>query len=372
MKMRKILSNYPFCDSVIDVSKYGGGHINKTYLITTYYDKDAKYILQEINSKVFRRPKVVMRNIDLVTNFIREKALSINLDVSRVSLEIIPTFEGKNYVRIGDEYWRCFRFVNGTKTYEYIEKPSMFYEAGKAVGYFQKLLEGFPIRKLGVTIPNFHNTPVRYQKFLEISNLDKKKRGLDIYNEISFVLDRKDKMSIITDLLDKKIIPYRVTHNDTKLNNIMFDETTDKAICVIDLDTVMPGSILYDFGDAIRIGASTAKEDEVDLDKVKLDLVLFEEFTNGFLKYTHDLLTQEELDNLVNSVIVITLECGMRFLTDYLDGDNYFSIDPSRPQHNLERARAQFKLVKEAEEKYDEMEKIVKKLYKKYKEKSSK
>jgi len=372
MKMRKILSNYPFCDSVLEVEKYGNGHINKTYLVTTYYDKDAKYILQEINSKVFKKPKVVMNNIDLVTNYIRETALSSDLDVSRVSLEIIPTFEGKRYVKIDDEFWRCYRFVNGTRTYEYIEKPRTFYEAGKAVGYFQKLLSGFPIKKLGVTIPNFHNTPVRFERFLDISKTDRKNRSLDIYNEISFVLDRKDKMSIIMDLLDKKKIPYRVTHNDTKLNNIMFDEATDKAICVIDLDTVMPGSILFDFGDATRIGASTAKEDELDLDKVKLDLDLFEEFTDGFLKYTYDLLTKEELDNLVNSVIVITLECGMRFLTDYLDGDNYFAIDPTRPFHNLERAKTQFKLVKEAEEKYSEMMGIVNKLYKKHKENGTK
>lgn len=165
MRMRKILSNYPFCDSVIDVTKYGSGHINKTYLVTTYYDKDAKYILQEINAKVFKKPKVVMQNIDLVTNYLREAAIASDLDVSRVSLEIIPTFEGKQYVRVADEYWRCYRYVNGTKTYDYIEKPKIFYEAGKAIGYFQRLLSGFPIKKLGTTIPNFHNTPVRYEKF---------------------------------------------------------------------------------------------------------------------------------------------------------------------------------------------------------------
>lgn len=358
MQMQRILNNYILDGEVVSVDEYGNGHINKTYLIKT--DNSAKYILQQINTHVFKNPKHVMKNIELVTDFIRTSVALSNQDPSRAALEIVPTTNFCSYLKTKETYWRCYKFITGAKTYEQIENPKQFYQVGKAVGRFQNQLKDFPIEKLEITIPDFHNTPVRFERFLEVANEDRLQRGLDVFNEVKFIWDRRQIMPIIMELLDSGQIPYRVTHNDTKLNNVMLDEETDEAICVIDLDTVMPGSVLFDFGDAIRVGASTAAEDEVDLSKVKLDIELFTEFSRGFLEETKDILTIQEKKNLVNSAKIITLECGMRFLTDYLDGDNYFRIH--RPKHNLERARTQFKLVSEIEKHTDILEKIIESL----------
>lgn len=358
MQMHKILSNYILDGEAISVNEYGNGHINKTFLVTT--SNNAKYILQQINGNVFKNPEDVMRNIELVTDYIRTKVALSNQDSSRAALEIVPTINFSSYFKTKDSYWRCYKFINGAKTYEQIENPRQFYQVGKAVGRFQRHLKDFPIEKLAITIPDFHNTPVRFQKFLEVASEDRYNRGLGVFNEVKFIWDRRHIMGIIMELLESGEIPYRVTHNDTKLNNVMLDEETDEAICVIDLDTVMPGSVLFDFGDAIRVGASTAAEDEQDLSKVKLDIELFTEFSRGFLEETKDFLVTKEIENLVNSTIIITLECGMRFLTDYLDGDKYFRIH--RENHNLDRARTQFKLVSEIEKHKDLLEQIIKSL----------
>jgi Ser/Thr protein kinase RdoA (MazF antagonist) len=353
--MQRILSQYAFGDKAVYMEPFGNGHINKTFLIKT--SKDEKYILQQINTNVFKKPKEVMENISLVTSHIRKKVIAENGDPSRGALEIIPTVSGKAYAKIDEMYWRCYRFVGGAKTYEIIEKPELFYEVGKAIGIFQRQLSDFSIDKLHITIPDFHNTPVRFSHFLEISNEDQYNRGIEVFNEIKFVFDRQKTMSRIVRMLENGEIPTRVTHNDTKLNNVMLDEETNEAICVIDLDTVMPGSVLYDFGDAIRIGASTAVEDEKDLTNVHLDKNLFHLFTKGFLEKTYRFLNQNEVDNLVESARLITLECGMRFLTDYLNKDQYFSI--KYPTHNLDRARTQFKLVEEIEQNYVDLTRII-------------
>jgi len=354
--MQKIFRQYSFGKEIKSIAPFGHGHINKTYLVVTGNKK--KYILQRINQDVFKKPKEVMKNIELVTSYIRNQVKNDGRDPSRAALEIIPTINKKTYAQVDDYYWRCYRYVIGAKTYEIIEKPELFYEVGKAIGIFQRQLQFFPIERLHITIPDFHNTPVRFQNFLKATYFDENNAGLYAFNESKFIFDRKSIMSTITDMLDNNEIPLRVTHNDTKLNNIMIDESSQRAICVIDLDTVMPGSVLYDFGDAIRIGASTAVEDEPDLSKVKLDINLFELFSRGFLEETHWFLKQKEIDNLVEGARIITLECGMRFLTDFFAGNTYFKID--YPQHNLIRARTQFKLVKEIEDNYHKLQNIIK------------
>lgn len=353
--MHNILKNFYFYDDILKVEPFGNGHINSTFLVIT---KENKYIIQKINTNVFKKPKEVMENIELVTDHIKKVAsLGDCIDPKRASLEIIETNSKSSYVVRDNSYWRCYKYILGATTYDIIKEPGMFYEVGQAIGLFQKQLQNIPIKKLHITIPNFHNTPVRFKKFEDVVTRDEYGRGLEIFNEIKFVFDRQKIMSKITDLLDSGEIPLRVTHNDTKLDNVMIDERTQKAICVIDLDTVMPGSVLFDFGDAIRIGASTALEDEQDLSKVNLDINLFEQFTRGFLEKTHTFLNQKEKEYLVESARIITLECGMRFLTDYLENDIYFKV--KYPEHNLIRARTQFKLVEEIEKNYGKLQNIV-------------
>ncbi|HOI47232.1 MAG TPA: aminoglycoside phosphotransferase family protein [Bacilli bacterium] len=355
MKMFKLLENYDIVGDIKFVTPYGNGHINKTYLVAT--DRE-RYILQQINTHVFKKPKQVLHNIELVTEQIRISSELVGKDVSRAALRLVHTISGKSYVKVDKEFWRLYVFIADAKSYETVEHAHQMYEVGKAVGIFQKQLHGFPVYRLKTTIPNFHNTPVRYDRFQKVLMKDPERRAFEVYNEIKFVQDRVKKMSILMDLLNSKKVPVRVTHNDTKLNNVMFDNESNKAICMVDLDTVMPGTVLFDFGDAIRIGASTAAEDEKDLSKVGVELEYFKEFTRGFLKHTNGILVKDEIDNLVNSAIVITLECGMRFLTDHIDGDKYFGI--KYPNHNLDRARTQFKMVEEMEKKYEDMIHIVK------------
>lgn len=292
-----------------------------------------------------------MKNIDLVTKYIRKK--------KGKTLELVKDKRGKKLRKIGECYWRCYKYIDNGITYEIIENDEIFYEVGKAIGNFQKELKSFPINKLKITIPEFHNTKKRYEKlFSIISDNDKVSSCIE---EIKFVSQRK---KIIFDYMKKieEKVPLRVTHNDTKLNNVMMDYINNKSICLIDLDTVMPGSILFDFGDAIRIGVSTALEDEKDLRKVRINRRLFEKFTKGFLEETKELLTLEEKELLVESCKIITLECGIRFLTDFLENDIYFKTDYF--EHNLVRAKNQFKLVKEFEKNENILLDIVKKVYK--------
>jgi len=358
--MQNILKFYYFYNDINHVERFGNGHINKTFLVTTKFE-ELRYIVQQINTNVFKKPIEVMENIELVTKYIRDIVCNGHpkdvCDASRAALEIVNTNDNKTYVKWDNTYWRCYKFVPGARTYEIIEKPEMFYEVGLAVGIFQKQLNNFPINKLHITIPDFHNTPARFKKFKLIATKDEYHRGIDAFNEVKFLYDRANDMSIIADLIDKKEIPVRVTHNDTKLNNVMIDEKTNKAICVIDLDTVMPGSVLYDYGDAIRVGASTALEDEPNLNKVNLDIELFKLFTKGFLEKTHDILTPKEKENLVQGARIITMECGMRFLTDYLENDVYFHT--TYATHNLVRAKTQFKLVQEIEKNFSKLQTII-------------
>ena len=341
-----------------DVTPYGAGHINDTYLAQVMPDE---FILQRINHNIFKEPEKLMENIVNVTEHLRKKILARGGDAKRETLTVIKTLDGKDFYKTPDgNYFRLYNFVTGTDTYQTVEKPEQFYKSGKAFGKFQNDLADFPAAKLFDTIPDFHNTKIRFGNLLRAIEEDKAERKAELIDEIAFALERESDTAIVVDAIANGEIPLRVTHNDTKLNNVLFDQDSGVGICVIDLDTVMPGSLLYDFGDAIRFGASTAAEDEKDLSKVSCSLELFEAFVKGFLEELGESINPKEVELLTFSAKLMTYECGIRFLTDYLNGDEYFKIH--RPEHNLDRCRAQFKLVKDMEEKSEQMKGIVKKL----------
>ena len=335
------------------------GNVNATYRLT-YADGDAErfYVLQKINRVAFRDPDGLMENVIRVTNHIEAKLDKNDPDFYRKRLRFVPA-TGGGYLYCDDvgNYWRSYVYVDNVTAHDSINDPHLFYEAGKGFGEFQKQLFDFPAAQLHETIPNFHNTKRRFYDFVAAIAADKADRVHGIEAEIDFLFDRRKMMGEIVDKLDSGVLPVRVTHNDTKLNNVLIDNVTGKAICVIDLDTVMPGSSLYDFGDAIRFGASTAAEDEEDLSKISLDMELFKLFTKGFIEEISGALEKEEIRYLPLGVKVITCELAMRFLTDYINGDEYFKT--KSPDHNLIRARAQMKLLTEIEAKYDEMVKYV-------------
>ena len=328
---------------------YGCGHINRTYLVATAGGRC--YILQKINHHTFRDVAGLMENIELVTEHLRRKSPD-----PRSVLTLIRTKDGKSYLEADDGYWRVFRFVEDTICLQLPESDADFYESAVGFGTFQQLLSDFPAEKLHETIPNFHNTPDRYRAFLETLTRDPMHRAAQVQPEIEFALARQAEMATLQNALDAGELPLRVTHNDTKLNNVLFDAKTRRALCIIDLDTVMPGSALYDYGDSIRFGAATAAEDERELDKMEMSLERFRVFTRGYVRACPG-LTQKELELLPLGAKVMTMECGVRFLTDHIDGDNYFSIH--REGQNLDRARTQFKLVADMERKWDKMKEIV-------------
>ena len=361
---QNVVKNFTFAGEFLRADPYGNGHINDTF--AAYFRKENgtvhRYILQRINHKVFQSPENLMKNISAVTGHLRDKITSAGGDFKRETLNLIPTVEGGSFYKSPDgNYWRGYIFIEHARTYDTVKDFQHFYHAGRAFGNFQKMLSDFPAHTLYETIPNFHNTVKRYENFLAAVENDPLDRTRQVAAEIAFVKERKNDISLIVDLLKQGEIPLRVTHNDTKFNNIMIDDQTGEGICVIDLDTVMPGSTLYDFGDSIRFGASSALEDEKDLSKVEIKLDLYEEFTRGFLESARELITPAELQYLAFSAKLMTFECGIRFLTDYLNGDIYFKI--RRENHNLDRARNQFKLVKDMEEKQAEMEAVADKYF---------
>ena len=335
------------------------GNVNATYrLVYVCGDVECSYILQRINRVAFRNPDGLMENVIRVTDHIESKLDKNDPDFSRKRLHFVQTVNG-NYLYCDDvgNYWRSYVYVANVTAYDSIKDPHLFYEAGKGFGEFQRQLFDFPVAQLNETIPNFHNTKRRFYDFVAAIAEDKAGRVHELEAEIDFLFERRKMMSEIVDKLDAGILPIRVTHNDTKLNNVLIDNATGKAICVIDLDTVMPGSSLYDYGDAIRYGACTAAEDEEDLSKISVDMELFKLFTRGFIEEVSGVLEKEEIRYLPLGVKVLTCELAMRFLTDYINGDEYFKT--KSPSHNLIRARAQMKLLTEIEAKYDEMLKYV-------------
>lgn len=360
--IKKIAEAFNIKGEAVNEEIIANGHINRTYKIES--DSNGKrsfYLLQKINTFVFKNPDILMENIVSVTEFLKKKIRLNGGDENRETLTVIKTKEGKSYYKTPEgECWRCYIFVNGTYALNSIENPEVFYETGRAFGNFGNLLSDYPSETLFETIPDFHNTAKRYENLENAIKNDRAKRVGEVGNEIDFIRKRKSDTHLLTDSINKKELPVRVTHNDTKLNNILFDKRTNKGICIIDLDTVMPGLSLYDFGDCVRYGASTCSEDEKDMDKVSLDLNLFEEFSKGYLSSAGKTLTEKEKELLPFSVKLMTLELGIRFLEDYLNGDEYFKTD--YPDHNLIRTRVQLKLVEDIESKLSKMEEIIKKV----------
>ncbi len=341
-----------------DINEYGNGHINDTYLTNP-----SQYILQRINSNIFTNPKELMNNIEKVTRFLKKKIAADGGNPDRETMTVIKTLDGKNLYKYDDDnYFRVYKFVENSLPIETPEGTGDLYEAAKGFAKFQKRLADFPADTLYETIKDFHNTPVRFENLKKAIIEDKAGRVSEVQGEIDFAFAQESWISAVTDGLADGSIPLRVTHNDTKINNILFDRTTRKALCVIDLDTVMPGSMLYDFGDALRIGAATAAEDETDLNKVTFNLEAFEAFATGYAEEMKDSLTEREIQLLPLSAKLLTFECGIRFLTDYLEGDTYFKIH--RPAHNLDRAKSQFKLVQDIDSKLEMMTEIINKLFK--------
>ena len=355
-KVMHIISQFDFKGELTNVEPYGSGHINDTFRLT-YKDNENTnyYILQKLNTDIFTRPEELMENVVNVTEFLKKKVIENNGNPSRETLNVICTKEGQSFYKYENEYWRVFVFVSNAECYDEVKCDEDFYESAYAFGKFQSMLSDYPAHTLHETIYNFHNTAVRYERFKEVVKADVKGRVKDVQNEIDFVMNHDYLSHALADMN----LPLRVTHNDTKLNNIMIDKDTHKGICVIDLDTVMPGLAANDFGDAIRFGASTGAEDEKDLSKIECDMHLFEVYTKGFIEGCSGNLTKEELLALPYGAMTMTYECGMRFLTDHIEGDVYFKIH--RENHNLDRARTQFKLVADMESKLETMMNIVKK-----------
>ena len=335
--MKEILTAWQWDGPVSEPVPYGEGHINQTYAITVTSEQGAKrYILQKINTNTFKDPAGLMENVCGITDFLREKAKQRGADPARATLHVVPTKEEKPYYQAADgSCWRVYDFVEDTVCLQQVQSAEDFYQSAVAFGNFQHQLADYPAHTLHETIPHFHDTPKRFADFQRAVVEDRMGRVAQVQREIEFVRAREAEYHVMVDLLAAGKLPLRVTHNDTKLNNILFDKTTGEGLCVIDLDTVMPGLAANDFGDSIRFGASTAAEDEKDLSRVSCSMELYEAYVKGFLEGCGGRLTDNEIAALPLGAKVMTYECGMRFLTDYLCGDTYFKIH--RPEHNLDR-----------------------------------
>ena len=354
MDQKKLNEIIDLFDVDAKIKPYGNGHINDTYLCG---GDGSGYILQRINTDVFKNPDEVMENIVRVTSFLRDKIAANGGDVDRETMTVIPTKKGESFLRTEDGCFRMYTFVQNTYSAETVENNKQLFEAGKAFGRFQKMLDDFPMEGLHETIVNFHVTPERVKQLEEALEINFENRAETCKEEIATAKKYAVYADKIVEAIRKGEIPLRVTHNDTKLNNVLLDRTTDEGVCVIDLDTVMPGSLLYDYGDALRFGASSGTEDERDLSKIWFDLDKFRAFSEGFLGEVGTCLTPKEREYLPLSALMMTYECGIRFLADYLKGDTYFKVH--RPGHNLDRARTQLKLVCDIESKFGDMKAIV-------------
>ena len=326
------------------VRAFGNGHINDTFVT----EGEPRYVVQRINHKVFTDPVGVMNNFEAVTDYLRVRLRQTGGDAERETLTLLHTKDGKNHAVIDGNYYRVYRLVENAFAYEVLETAAQFEAGARAFGKFQRLLKDFPAERLAETIPQFHDTPNRYRQLEDAVTQNAAGRLSEVGEELAFVRARKESFGVIMDGIRDGSIPLRVTHNDTKINNVLFDKNTGKGLCVIDLDTVMPGSMLFDFGDAIRAGATTAAEDEKNLDLVHFRLDFYRAFRRGFLAELGESVTEREKELLPEAARLLTMECGMRFLADHLNGDVYFRVH--REGHNLDRARTQFKLVKEMEE----------------------
>ena len=365
--INKILDNYNIKGNLISIKEDNTGNINKTYIITFINnDIEYKYLVQQINTNVFNDPYILMENILGVTNYLKEQMI-LNNDNNHKVLEIIKTKDNnpmcyiynKNGVK---KYYRIYKYIDNSISYDKSFNKDIVYNTGKAFGNFQKLLNNYPMNSLNETIKDFHDTKKRYDKLIKDINNLSNDRVKEAYQEIEFIIKHQTICDLIINKLNNNIIPYRVTHNDTKVNNVLMNKETLDYLAVIDLDTVMPGSMLFDYGDGIRSTTCTCLEDEHDLTKVKIDLELFESYTRGYLSEISDCITQEELNLMAKSIGIITLELAIRFLNDYINGDTYFKVEYNK--QNLYRTKAQLALVKDIETKLDYMDSFIKKCYK--------
>ena len=356
----QVLAAYALPGTVAEVARHGEGHINDTFCVVckTPEGGTVRFILQRLSQAAFPHPEEVMENFVGITSYLRGQILAEGGDPSRETLSLVKTRDGADFVTDTDgRVWRMMPFIENADCYQ-SATPELFEASGRAFGRFQYMLKDYPARTLHETIPNFHDTEIRFGQFLATLEADKLNRAKGVSAEIQFILQRKEDCGAALRALREGKLPLRVTHNDTKLNNILIDRDSHEGICVIDLDTTMPGLSINDFGDSIRFGANHCLEDEQDLSKVNFDIGLYEVFTRGFLEGARGSLTPGELEYLPWGARLMTLECGIRFLTDYLDGDHYFH-DISRPRQNLDRARTQLKLVKDMEEQFDAMAAVV-------------
>lgn len=365
--INKILDNYNIKGKLINIKEDNTGNINKTYIITFINnDIEYKYLVQHINTNVFNDPYILMENILGVTNYLKEQMI-LNNDNNHKVLEIIKTKDNNPMCYIYDDkgikkYYRIYKYIDNSISYDKSFNKDIVYNTGKAFGNFQKLLNNYPMNSLNETIKDFHDTKKRYDKLIKDINNLSNDRVKEAYQEIEFIIKHQTICDLIINKLNNNIIPYRVTHNDTKVNNVLMNKETLDYLAVIDLDTVMPGSMLFDYGDGIRSTACTCLEDEHDLTKVKIDLELFESYTRGYLSEISDCITQEELNLMAKSIEIITLELAIRFLNDYINGDTYFKVEYNK--QNLYRTKAQLALVKDIETKLDYMDSFIKKCYK--------
>ena len=357
--LAEVLGAYDFPATLLGAVRYGQGHINDTFCVLCQPQEGdcIRFVLQGLSSAAFPHPEELMENFIGITSYLREKVGAAGGDPARETLSLVKTRDGKDfYTDSNGKVWRLTPFIEDTDCFQ-SATPELFEASARAFGRFQYLLQGYPAETLHETIPHFHDTEDRFRKFQAALDADKLGRAKDIPDEIQFVLDRKADCSVALVALRSGKLPLRVTHNDTKLNNILIDRTTHEGICVIDLDTTMPGLSINAFGDSIRFGANHSREDEKDLSKVNFDIELYEVYTRGFLEGAQGSLTPAELEYLPWGARLMTLECGIRFLTDYLDGDHYFHIH--YPEQNLDRCRTQFKLVKDMEEQFADMAAVV-------------
>ncbi len=349
-----ILEYYDLPSELKSYKGHGDGHINDTFLLEFETEaKGEKYILQRINTDIFKDYKGLMSNIEKVTDYIKERS-----DRPEDCISLVYTKDGKSYVDCDWGVYRIYNFIGNTVAYSFADDPSLLYEAGYAFGDFQKKLNDFDASLLVESIPRFHDTPNRFELLKEAIKADDAGRLSSVKEQVDFALAREEKAGQIVAAMKSGEVPLRVTHNDTKINNVLMDKDTNKAKCVVDLDTVMPGSVLYDYGDAIRSCGSTLIEDAKNIEDLEVDFTSFESYTTGFLTALDGVLNETEMDMLVLGALTMTLECGTRFLTDYLNGDTYFKVD--YPEHNLVRAKNQFKYVLELEKNYEKLVTIIK------------
>lgn len=355
----ELISHFRTVGELKSIAPYGNGHINDTYLVLTLEEgQERRYVLQRLSPVAFKKPGQVMENIARVTSYLRDRVAARGGDPSRATLTLVPTHEGEAFwMDESGAYWRVYLNVDRAVSYQLPENPQMMREAGRAFGDFQTELAAYPIQTLHETIPNFHATPHRVQALEDAVAGDAAGRLSDVAEEVFFALERKERAGALVRMMSEGTIPLRVTHNDTKLNNVLLDRDTGEGLCVIDLDTVMPGLCAYDFGDAIRFGANTAEEDEADLSKVALSMPMFQAYAEGYLDRAGSVLWDEEIRSLPLGAWMMTYECGIRFLADHLNGDIYFHV--RYPGHNLIRARNQFALLRDMERRFSDMEAVM-------------